>query len=232
MLKKRLLNLIPLLAVAAALSGIVASSASARNLFRSEKAGEPKSFVLPDAAGVSTVKGGWVAEFGYPIEFVNSGNLTLTATGFSNTCTEGELDTYLNHNSEALNVVELAAPAAQFECEFPTALSTPSGANAVFAAAALELTVSNVSFLVTVGEAVKCVFFTKPEGMKATWTNAVGGEEALGSTAKFKEQKLQGANVQGASCPATAEFNGTFGVETFLQTDPEGPFDTEQVFYG
>ncbi|HEV2945485.1 MAG TPA: hypothetical protein VGX26_10270 [Solirubrobacteraceae bacterium] len=212
---------------------ITGPAASARNLLRSEKVGGANSITLNDAAGVTSWAGGWVAGFGFPMELVNSGNLKLEATGFKNECTEGDIDTYLNHNSEALNLVEASIVAGQFECENETVLATPSGANAVFAAAALELTVSNLKFIVAVGEKTKCEFRTPPAGIKGTWVNAVGGEEELGSTVKFSKAALIGVALEG-TCPTAGELTGTFGAETFQQSEGLGqaPFDTEQVFYG
>jgi hypothetical protein len=233
MSRKYLSALIAVLALAAL--GVSASSASARKLFRTEKAGGAKSFVLPDAAGVSTVPGGWVTGFGYPVELVNSGNLKLEATGFKNECTEGEVDIYLNHNSEALNVVEAAIVAGQFECENPTVLATPSGANAVFAAATAEATISNLRFLVTIGKELKCEFKTEPAGVIGAWENKLGGEEGLGSTLKLTKVKLKGVTLEapaGSECPKVGELTGTFAAETFTQEDPaEEPFDTEEVVY-
>jgi len=229
MSRKYLSALIAVLALAAL--GVSASSAVARKLFWSEKVGGANRITLPDAAGVTSWAGGWVAGFGYPIELVNSGNLTLTATGFSNTCTEGEIDTYLNHNSEPLNIVEAAIVAGQFECENATVLATPSGANAVFAAAAAEATVSNLKFMVAVGEKTKCEFRTPPAGIKGAWVNAIGGEEEVGSTIKFVKAGLIGVSLEG-TCPTSGELSGTFGAETFMQANPAGgAFDREGVWY-
>jgi len=230
MSRKNLSALVVVLALAAL--GASASSAFGRDLFRSEEKAGEHSITLPDAAGVTSWAGGWMTGYGYPIEFINSGSLTLTATGFSNTCTEGEIDTYLNHNSEALNIVEAAIVAGQFECENPTVLATPSGANAVFAPAALEATVSNLKFMVAVGEKTKCEFKTPAAGITGKWKNAIGGEEEVGSTFTLSKAKLIGVTLEG-TCPTSGELSGTFGAETFLQGGPAGGvFDREQVFYG
>jgi hypothetical protein len=211
-----------LIAVAAVcLFALFASNALAAdpNLFYTNNA---ETQALPDAQG----NNGGVKGFGYPIEFANSGNLKLTATGFSNTCEEGELDTYLNHNTEAL--VDAMLVGGQFECEFPTFLATPSTADAVFKGAN-EVVVKELKFLVQVG-AANCVFTTPVAGIKGTWTNAVGGEEGLGSTIEFSAVTLSGS---GTGCPTSWTLTAKFGAETFLQAEvPESAFDTEQVFYG
>jgi hypothetical protein len=189
------------------------------NLFYTNSA---ETQALPDAQG----NNGGVKGFGYPVEFGNSGNLTLTATGFSNTCTEGELDTYVNHNTEAL--VDAALVGGQFECESPTYLATPSTADAVFKGAN-EVVVKELKFLVQVGPA-NCVFSTPAAGVKGTWANAANGEEELGSTVEFSAVTLTGT---GTGCPPSGTLTAKFGAETFLQAEvPESVFDTEQVFYG
>jgi hypothetical protein len=221
-------------AVAVCIFALAAASASAdRNQFYTA-AGETQ--LLPDAEGQPAASFG-VAGFGYPIELVNSGNLKLEALGglFKNECTEGEIDTYLNKNSEAANLVEAVLVAGQFECENYTILATPSAAKAVFAAAALEATVTGLKFVVETGAtgATKCEFVTPVAGVKGVWVNkgAVVTEEELGSTLTFTKVKLTGVTLAG-TCPAEGELTAKFGVETYLQTAPAQPFDTEQVFYG
>jgi hypothetical protein len=189
------------------------------NLFYTNSA---ETQALPDAQG----NNGGVKGFGYPVEFVNSGNLTLTATNFSNTCTEGELDTYLNHNTETL--VDAALVAGQFECEFPTYLATPSLADAVFKGTS-EVVVKELKFLVQAAGA-NCTFTTPAAGIKGTWANVAKGEEELGSTVEFSAVSLTGS---GTGCPTTGTLTAKFAAETFLQAEvPESAFDTEQVFYG
>ncbi|HWY90504.1 MAG TPA: hypothetical protein VNY31_07505 [Solirubrobacteraceae bacterium] len=205
------------------LFALTATSALARTAFYQEK---PTTKLLPDAASNNGIAG-----YGYPIEFVNSSELKLEATGFSNPCAEGEIDTYLNHNTAvAGKAVEASLVAGQFECANPTFLATPSTATAVFEETGNKFTVKGLKFLVSVG-AANCVFETPETGVKGTWTNAVAtAEEGLGSTIALSGVELE--SKSGGICPKIGKLTATFGAETFTQTDPENTaFDSERVVY-
>jgi len=174
---------------------------------------------LPDAAG----NNGGTAGFGYPIELVNSGELELKAGTLVNKCQEGELDTYLNKNTEAL--VEAIFVAGQFECDNPTLLATPSAGKAVFTGAS-TVTVKSLKFLVLpVGTALKCTFAEPAAGIVGVWANvgAVAVEEELGSNVTFTKVKLVGT---GTECPKEGELTARFAVETYLQSEATGSGST------